>query len=119
MKRDIILAVVLIAIAVILYGIIHLTAKAGGKVCCYQDGKLIGEYDLSKEASYDIQTEYGLNTLVISGGSCNMTEADCPDKLCVNMKAISKNGESIVCLPHKLVVQIESDEESGLDAISR
>ena len=32
--------------------------------------------------------------------------------------AISKNGESIICLPHKLVIQIVAKEESELDAIT-
>ena len=44
-----------------------------------------------------------------------MIEADCPDRLCVKQKAICKNGETIVCLPHKVVVEIRSQEENLLD----
>lgn len=47
------------------------------------------------------------NILVIEDGRANMIWADCPDKICVNMKAISNMGESIVCMPEKIVVTIE------------
>jgi hypothetical protein len=48
-----------------------------------------------------------------------MTEADCPDKLCVQEKAVSKNGETIVCLPHRVVVEITSEEENEIDGVTR
>jgi hypothetical protein len=54
-----------------------------------------------------------VNTLVIEGGRARIEAADCPDKLCVKQRAISKAGESIICLPHKLVIRIS--RESGVD----
>lgn len=48
------------------------------------------------------------NTLVIKGGVADMTSADCPDHLCVKQKAISKEGESIICLPNKVVVTVKA-----------
>ena len=48
-----------------------------------------------------------------------MIEADCRDQLCVNQKAISADGESIICLPNKIVVEVESDKESELDAVMK
>ena len=47
-----------------------------------------------------------------------MKEADCPDQICVRHKAISKSGESIVCLPHKVVVEISSEEEQDVDIVA-
>ena len=52
-----------------------------------------------------------MNTLVINGGKASIVSADCPDKLCVHQQEISKAGESIICLPHKLVVRIEGTGE--------
>ena len=60
----------------------------------------------------------GTNTLVIKNNRSKMKEADCPDQLCVNQKAISKNNESIICLPNKVVVEVESSENSEFDAVS-
>ena len=48
-----------------------------------------------------------------------MVEADCPDKLCVHQKAISKNNETIICLPNKVVVQVTSGEESEFDSVAK
>ena len=46
-----------------------------------------------------------------------MKEANCPDKLCIHQGKISKNGETIVCLPHGLIVEIKSDDNPELDIV--
>lgn len=48
------------------------------------------------------------NTLVIKDGAADMISADCPDQICVKHNPISKAGETIICLPNKVVVTIES-----------
>ena len=48
-----------------------------------------------------------------------MEEADCPDRLCVRQGAVSRVGESIICLPHELVVTVEGEEmDGGLDGVA-
>lgn len=47
------------------------------------------------------------NTLVIKEGAVDMIYADCPDQICVKHDPISKAGETIICLPNKVVVTIE------------
>ena len=59
------------------------------------------------------------NCLVISGGSAVMEWADCPDQICVNHRPVSSGGESIICLPNKVVVSVVSSEESSLDGIAQ
>ena len=44
-----------------------------------------------------------------------MLEANCPDEICVHHKPISKNGETIVCLPNKVVVVIKNGIEREVD----
>lgn len=48
------------------------------------------------------------NILVIKDGAADMISADCPDQICVKHNPISKAGETIICLPNKVVVTIES-----------
>ena len=55
---------------------------------------------------------------MVKDGKVSVTEADCPDKVCVNTGEISKSGDTIVCLPHKLVVEIEGST-SETDAVAR
>ena len=51
-----------------------------------------------------------------------MTDADCPDLLCVHQRALDRKNETIVCLPNKVVIKGESAEDSqdssgGFDAV--
>lgn len=55
------------------------------------------------------------NTVVIQHGEVFMEEASCPDQICVHHKAISKNGESIICLPNEVYVEVESGKENIID----
>ena len=48
----------------------------------------------------------GTNHLVIEGGAASITEATCPDKICVHQGPIKETGETIVCLPHRLVITV-------------
>ena len=58
------------------------------------DGTVFGEYPLDRDDVIDIETGEGTNTLTIVDGQADMTEADCPDKICVDHIAISRAGES-------------------------
>ena len=80
-----------------------------------------GCVSVSKDDSIEIKNGDGdvTNTLVIKGGVADMTSADCPDHLCVKKKAISKEGESIICLPNKVVVTVKSNMKSDIDSISK
>ena len=82
----------------------------------YYSSLLAGENQQAERREIDID---GHNKVVITDGEVWMEEADCPDKLCVHQKAISKNHEMIVCLPNKVVVEVTGSEENGFDSIAR
>lgn len=111
-----ILAVLVIAAGIWLFTTIIRTEGAFAVVTV--DGKEYGRYALSEDLEKEIQTEFGKNYLVISGGAAKVTEADCPDRLCVNQREIRYNNESIICLPHKLTVTIEGGREGSVDAVA-
>lgn len=115
-KNDWILAAVVLLAAFLLLGIYYLIPDQGSTMVeVYVDGELYGSYPLEEEQTVDIN---GTNRLIIEGGTADMDWADCPDKLCVHQKSISRNGESIICLPNKVVVTIVSNEEPELDAVT-
>jgi hypothetical protein len=117
-KNDLVLFAVLLVIGVILFVVIDFMKADGASVDVHVDGKIVASYPLSTDR--DVELGYnGHNLLVIKGGQATMTDADCPDKLCVKQKAISKEGETIVCLPHRLVVKISGGEASGVDGVVR
>lgn len=80
------------------------------------DGEEYRRIDLRcVKESYDIviETKYGRNTVHVEPGAISVTESDCPDHICQNQGAITKSGVPIICMPHRLVIQIEG---GGLDA---
>jgi len=79
-------------------------------------GKVFGEYPLSENKSIIINNT---NICTIENGEVAMLEATCPDQHCVHQRKISKNRESIICLPNKVVLEIRSQEEAQLDAVSK
>lgn len=97
-----------------------LDGEDGAKAEILVDGVSYGTYSLEMDQEIPIEIDGKVtNVLKISDGKADMVEADCPDKLCVHQKAISKNNETIVCLPNKVVVQIISSEESEFDSFAK
>lgn len=83
------------------------------------DGEEYGSFPLDTDLIERIELSDGsFNVLEIKEGKADVTEASCPDGVCVNHRAVSKQGQSITCLPNKLVVEIRNGEESGVDAIT-
>lgn len=119
-KTDFIFILFLLLLGVFLSIMIYMPRTASGNyVEVRADGKVLYTYPLSTNRTEQIQTENGTNTFYIKEGIVYMKEADCHDKVCVNMHGISKTGETIVCLPHKLVLEIvNQNEDNGLDAIT-
>lgn len=120
-RNDVIfLSVLAVAAAVIFLVFSVAGGEEGARVVVTVDGEVYGTYSLLEEQEIPIiQDGVVTNLLVIKDGSADMTGADCPDKLCVHQKAISKNNETIVCLPNKVVVQVEGSKESGFDSIAK
>ena len=118
--KDIILIISVLIIAFLIWLIPFLTERGEpALVNVFQDGQKIGVYPLAEDQTVLIPYEdEHYNLLFISDGTASISDADCPDKLCVKARSIRQSGESIICLPHKLVVQIESEKEGTLDAVT-
>ena len=106
-RNDLILICIILAISVILFITLKLTAKQGNIVEVAVDGKTVASYDLKEDTRFDIKTEGDhINTLVIKNGEAYVEYANCRDKICQNHKPICLDGESIICLPHKVTITV-------------
>ena len=114
-KRDIILIASILIVAIALFLIVELTKEEGAGVTVKVDGVKVAEYSLSADGTYPLNG--GTNILVIENGKAYLTDANCPDKLCVHQGKISMTGETITCLPNKLTVTVFGAEES-VDLVS-
>ena len=68
----------------------------------------------------ELPTAEAFNLFAITDGSVKMEAADCKDQICVHHRPILSVGESVICLPHRLVVEItdgEEDRDSILDGV--
>lgn len=121
-KNDWILMIALLAVAALIgigYGIVQGANTEDAVAVVLVDGKEYGRFPLDRDREERIHLADGsYNVLVIKDGKADMTEASCPDKICVNHRNVSKKGESITCLPNKVIIQIENGENSDLDAIT-
>ena len=92
-------------------------AEHGKGVEITVDGESQAFLPLDENDSLRIDTETGYNVITVKDGEVTVTEADCRDQICVEHKKIKKTGETIVCLPHKLVVTVTGDEPKDFDAV--
>ena len=114
-----ILIAVLIAAALAVFLGVFLYASMStesGEAVVYLDGKEQGRYPLEQDTTVEIEAQgKNYNILEIREGRAEIREATCPDKICVNHRPIGKRGESLVCLPNKVVVEIENGRGQNLD----
>lgn len=81
-------------------------------------GKIYDNIDLSSDiddSEFVVETKHGNNTVSIENGVIQIKEADCHDELCVKQGSISKVGQSIICLPNELIIEIKGDESNNKD----
>lgn len=117
-KKDWVLIMIIICVAWLTILVrIFIGGKGANRVIVKIEGAIQDTYNLSEEGEYEING--GTNVLLIRNGKASMLEADCPDQLCVHQKPIALNRESIICLPNKVVVEIESGTSREFDAVTR
>ena len=98
-RNDILLTAAVFAVCLCLYGTLFWTRKAADGITVTKDGNFVAEYSLSKDGEYSLLD--GRYRLKIQNGTAVLTESDCPDGLCRDMK-IERGKGQIVCLPERL-----------------
>lgn len=115
-KGDLLLALTVAFAALVLAWALR-PGGAGTWAVVRVDGQETARYPLDQP----LQVKLGgadYNILCIGEGAAWIEEANCGDHTCVNTGAISREGESIVCLPHRLIVQVEGGERTSWDALA-
>lgn len=105
---DILLICGLLVVALSVFLIIELTRGEGAVAEVSVDSEVVATYSLFIDGEYSLNG--GTNLLVISGGEAYMKEADCPDGLCIGQRAVSREGQTIVCLPNRVMIRIVGAE---------
>lgn len=120
LRNDVLLIAALLLLSAV--GIVYLFVfrPGGDTVKVTVDGELYGTYSLSEPRTEEIRTgdDGGqINRLIIRDGKAHMEYATCPDGICVSHRPIFRNGESIVCLPNRVVVTVVTENASDVPDI--
>ncbi len=106
---DAIIISLVIAFAVVSF--IFLPKSAGEKFVVTHDGKIILEGELSKDSEYSINGSLGQMKLLVKDGKISVVKSNCPRKLCIKRGSISKQGDSIICVPNRVIITIQGKGE--------
>ncbi|MBQ7912034.1 MAG: NusG domain II-containing protein [Clostridia bacterium] len=120
-RNDLIFITAILVIVAMVAAVLFFLRGEGSTVQVEVDGTVIGIYPLSVDREVEIKTgENGeeLNLLVIKDGKATVTTATCPDGICAAHRPISREGESIICLPHKVVVTVVGGEGDEPDVVA-
>ena len=119
-RNDGILAAVIVIIAVAVLLFMKLTKVQGNSAVVKIDGVETQCFSLEENIEFEIKTgknAENYNVLVIKNGKASIVDADCPDGICEDYRPVSYVGETIICLPHKVVIEIVGDSaDMELDA---
>lgn len=116
-KADIVLFVVLLLAGLAFTWFTSFGATEGSDVVVTVNGETYGTYKLSENQTVTVHVKNFTNKFIIKDGSVQMIESNCRNHVCIKEGSISTPKQSIVCLPHKLIIEIKGGE-TKYDAVS-
>ncbi|NLM11880.1 MAG: NusG domain II-containing protein [Clostridiaceae bacterium] len=120
-KKDFLIIVFFLITAVILWLLVNITLAdiTKGEVVIYKEGKVFATIPLTAEETVIVEDEIGnRNVIKVEGGKVTMTEASCRDQICVHTRPARKDGQSIICLPNRVAVEVRSTQKNEIDGVS-
>ena len=117
-KADIILAVFLIISGLALSYVLSFGRSAGDMLEISCNGEPFGSYPLSENREITVARGDHINKITIEDGKVSMSFSDCSGQDCIHQGSISESGESIICLPNRVVLEISGGTRQ-YDTIAR
>ena len=117
-KNDIILIASLLLVLIAVVACLWLFGAKADVVVVKIDGETVSEYSLDEDREVEIKSGDGYNILIIEDGKARVERASCPDGICSEHRPISRGGESIICLPNKVVIEVHASGNDEPDIIT-
>ncbi len=115
---DIILSIALLIVSLMCMWMIIHGKTSGEEADIYLDGKLVQTVRLNKNQNIELVSTLGEINIHVNNHKIWIHQVACPDQTCKKMGKITKTGETIVCVPNKLVIVIKGKRSYQLDALS-
>ena len=112
--RDLGLIAFLLLLSAVLFVVLRAGQTDGARVVVRVNGEDVATYSLARDGRYELNG--GSNILVIQNGEAWLTDANCPDKLCVKQGKIRVTNQVITCLPNRLTVTVYG-VDGGVDVV--
>lgn len=117
-RSDLFLILTLVFFSIMSFLWIQIFNKPGQWIKIYSVDKPVERVLLNIDRDINIRGNLGVTVLRIQDGSAWIIRSPCPQKLCMHMGKISRDGESLVCLPNKVMLLIEKNDRQQFDAIT-
>ncbi|HDJ1464554.1 TPA: NusG domain II-containing protein [Clostridioides difficile] len=112
-KKDILLILGILVVITACYGIINvINSKNAGNIEIYVDNKLYKTVSIDAKEEFKIENRGGYNIVKIHDKGVEIVDASCPDKVCVHTGFINKPSQSIVCIPNRVSIKINTNEKN-------
>ena len=99
-KKELTFIIGIVVFALLLWGGMYLTRRGNyGSIRITVNGEEYGTYSLGKDQVIKTKRHQCMRNK--KSARSKVTEADCPDHLCMKQKAVDSTGGTIVCLPNK------------------
>ena len=120
MKRfDMYVIIAVVVITGLLFTTFALQSKDHPEVVISLKGEEYARVPLDgKEHVYEIATELGYNKIIVDHNGVHIEEADCPDHDCIAIGTLNRVGQSVICAPHYLVIEIVGSNQAELDGMA-
>ena len=102
-KGDIIIIISVLALIIASSALFFFGKDGGRTVTVKENNEVVYKGSLYENKVIELKG----NTVEIKDGAVTVTNADCKNRICVNHAAITEKGESIICLPNKVITEIE------------
>lgn len=106
----ILIFIVVIILSAFAYLFIQNKSENGNTAEIYVDGELINTISLDEDAVFTVKSENGSNKVQIRDGKISIISSTCKNKVCISHGEIHNSTAPLVCIPNKLVIRVESDE---------
>lgn len=116
-KADVALIVFLLLAGLGSWLAVGFSQGTGSTVVLTVDGQPYASYSLAENQSISIDQAEAHNLIAIENGAVRMEESNCTGQQCVYQGSITHSGESIICLPHRIVIEI-TGEDASYDAVA-
>ena len=113
-RNDLLIIMAISALAIILL-IPHFFGRKALEAEISVDGSVIKTVNLNEvDGFYEFKTDTSpAVTVTAENGRIRVSDAECPDKLCVNCGWLDSDGDMAVCLPAKVVVSVKGAENKN------